>query len=40
LINSNGEDIEYEFFVPGYSLAHNQTIFEVMKMVQSPAKAP
>lgn len=38
LIKANGEDIEFEFYVSGERMVPNQTIYEVLKIVENKAR--
>ena len=38
LIKANGEDIEYEFYVAGEKMVPNQTIYEILKIVENKAR--
>ncbi len=38
LIKTNGDDIEFEFFIAGDQVPPNQTIYEIMRQIESKTK--
>ena len=38
LIKANGDDIEFQFFIAGEPVPPNQTIYEIMRQIESKTK--